>query len=100
MLCEFYRSFPLERERLQLPMTRLWNRYLLLARRRLAVKIWGANARKDAKAPPIRKPIKQKLIAPRKQVSIGTCGSVAQALYRYLDRKYRISQQLNDRGSS
>ncbi len=72
----------------------------MLARRRLAVKIWGANARKDAKAPPIRKPIKQKLIAPRKQVSIGTCGSVAQALYRYLDRKYRISQQLNDRESS
>ena len=85
-----------ERERLQLPMIRLWNRYFSLARRRIAVTTWVANTRKDVKAPKILKPTKQKLIAPRKKVSIGTCGSLAQALYRYLDRKYRINQQIGD----
>ncbi len=91
MLQRFYHSFALERERLQIPKLRRCGHFIIYLRKRLAVTIWIANIRPTTRHTAESISDKIKDIPPtHKKVKIADCGSVAQALYRYLDAKYNF----------
>ena len=93
MLNGFYNSFSLERERLQLPKLHRCGYFALRVRKHLAVSRWVENACATDSIPEPGPDGDKSRSAPRNKVNIGACGAVAQALYRYLDAKYRFNTQ-------
>jgi len=91
MLQMFYHSFPLEKERLQLPKLHRCGYFVLLTKKKLAVTAWISNVRYNTKCTKENHPnIKNVKPNVHQKINIVDCGAVAQALYRYLDAKYKF----------
>ena len=92
MLRSFYHSFPLERERLQLPKLHKCGYLALYVKKYLALTRWARKVQyKTINGIENHTTLqKQKDNILKEKIKIVNCGDVAQALYRYLNCKYKF----------